>query len=314
MAAVDFDSGSAGVPWGKVSWNSLEPAGTSVTVRVRSSDDLSTWSAWEAATSGVDLSTSDGRYLQIETKLRITAGGISPILYDLTVEAGNRPPVADPNGPYLGAAGSAIAFDGTNSSDPDGDPLTYDWHFGDSNTGTGGTPSNTYAAPGIYDVCLTVNDGLVDSAEVCTIAVVYDPGAGFVTGGGWIYSDPGAYVPNPALEGKATFGFVSKYKKNASTPTGNTEFQFHAGDLNFHSDAYQWLVVTGSDYAMFKGNGTINGAGDYKFRIWAGDDSPDTFRIKVWTETDAGVETVVYDNGFDQPIANGQIVIHTKKK
>ncbi len=68
---VDFDSGSAGVPWGKVSWNSLEPAGTSVTVRVRSSDDLSTWSAWEAATSGVDLSTSDGRYLQIETKLRI---------------------------------------------------------------------------------------------------------------------------------------------------------------------------------------------------------------------------------------------------
>ena len=48
-------------------------------------------------------------------------------------------------------------------------------------------------------------------------------------------------------------------------PTGNTEFQFHAADLNFHSSSYEWLVVTGSDYAKFKGAGTINGEGDYKF-------------------------------------------------
>lgn len=29
-----------------------------------------------------------------------------------------------------------------------------------------------------------------------------------------------------------TFGFVSKYKKEATVPTGNTQFQFKAGDLN----------------------------------------------------------------------------------
>jgi len=47
--------------------------------------------------------------------------------------------------------------------------------------------------------------------------------------------------------------------------------------------------------------------------IWAGDDQPDTFRIKIWTEDALGVETVVYDNGYDQPIDHGSIVIHTKK-
>jgi hypothetical protein len=112
-------------------------------------------------------------------------------------------------------------------------------------------------------------------------------------------------------EGKATFGFVSKYKKGADVPTGNTEFQFQAGDLNFHSTSYDWLVVTGSDYAKFKGTGTINGEGEYKFMLWAGDDEPDTFRIKIWYEN-GGTEVVVYDNGMDQAIGGGSIVVHKK--
>jgi hypothetical protein len=111
--------------------------------------------------------------------------------------------------------------------------------------------------------------------------------------------------------GKATFGFVSKYKKGASIPEGTTEFQFKAGGLNFHSTNYDWLVVNqGGTNAQFKGYGTINGAGNYGFMLWAGDGSPDTFRIKIW---DATTEEVVYDNGPDQPIGGGNIVVHTKK-
>jgi hypothetical protein len=225
----------------------------------------------------------------------------------------NAPPIADPNGPYLGAAGSPIVFDGTGSSDPDGDPLNYDWDFGDTYTGSGAAPSHTYTDAGIYDLCLTVDDGDVTSNTICTIVVVYDPSDGFVTGGGWIDSPEGAYVPDPTLTGRANFGFVSKYKKGATEPTGQTEFQFQTADLNFHSDSYEWLVVTGSNYARFKGEGTINAEGYYKFMIWTGDNEPDTFRIKIWTEDDAGVETVVYDNGFDQAIGGGSIVIHEKK-
>ena len=81
---------------------------------------------------------------------------------------------------------------------------------------------------------------------------MFDPEGGFVTGGGWINSPEGAYTADPTLTGKANFGFVSKYKKGATTPTGETEFQFRVADLNFHSDIYQWLVVAGAR-AQYKG-------------------------------------------------------------
>ncbi len=85
-------------------------------------------------------------------------------------------------------------------------------------------------------------------------------------------------------------------------------------DLNFRSSEYEWLVVTGSDYARLKGTGTINGAGSYKFMIWAGDGSPDTFRIKIWEEDAFGNEVTIYDNGTDQAIGGGKIVVRKKKK
>jgi len=138
--------------------------------------------------------------------------------------------------------------------------------------------------------------------------VIFDPVGGFVTGGGWIMSPAGAYRADPTLQGKATFGFQSKYKKGQNIPDGNTQFQFSAGDLNFHSTSYEWLIVNQNySNAQFKGYGTINGEGNYGFMIWAGDGSPDTFRINIW---DPSTEDVIYDNGVQQPIGGGSIVIH----
>jgi hypothetical protein len=45
--------------------------------------------------------------------------------------------------------------------------------------------------------------------------------------------------------------------------------------------------------------------------LWAGDGTQDTFRMKIWWEDTAG-EHVVYDNGVQQAIAGGSIVVHTK--
>ena len=64
--------------------------------------------------------------------------------------------------------------------------------------------------------------------------------------------------------------------------------------------------------AQFKGEGTINGEGSYKFMISADDDNPDTFRIKIWDEEN-GVEVVVYDNGSQQALGGGSIVVHSGK-
>jgi hypothetical protein len=189
------------------------------------------------------------------------------------------------------------------------------------------TDSFTFGAAGVYSVTVTVtdDDGGSDQ-QAYEFIVVYDPSAGFVTGGGWINSPAGAYPDDPDLTGKANFGFVAKYKKGQSTPDGQTEFQFKAGNLNFHSSSYQWLVVAGTK-AQFKGDGTINGAGDYGFLLTAQDGDidpsgpgPDTFRIKIWDKSNG--DAVVYDNQYGSSddidasdltaLGGGSIVIHNQ--
>jgi hypothetical protein len=182
------------------------------------------------------------------------------------------------------------------------------------------TGTHSYAATGIYTVTLTVTDdeGDSDTEAFPQYIVVYDPSAGFVTGGGWINSQAGAYRLDQTLTGKANFGFVSKYQKGANTPTGNTEFQFHAGSLNFSSTVYEWLVVQGQTKATYKGSGTVNGASGYGFLLSVIDNgsSGDRFRMKIWNKTTGGV---VYDNQYGaddeasaaQYTAGGSIVIHT---
>ncbi len=176
---------------------------------------------------------------------------------------------------------------------------------------------------GIYNVCVSATDAAGNTCEECILLAVYDPSAGFVTGGGWINSPDGAYTPNTPnddtddhLVGKANFGFVSKYKKGASIPDGNTEFQFQAGGLNFHSTSYQWLVVNANGQnAQFKGDGKINGIGNFGFMVrgWDGakNATPDTFRIQIWDKENG--DAPVYDNG-DTVLGGGNIVIHVPKK
>jgi hypothetical protein len=92
-------------------------------------------------------------------------------------------------------------------------------------------------------------------------------------------------------------------------------------DFDFHSTAYQWLVISGA-LAQYKGTGTINGAGTYNFLLTArdgdisGGGGVDKFRIKI-TDTSGAV---VYDNAYGssddinsanpQALGGGSIVIH----
>ena len=52
----------------------------------------------------------------------------------------------------------ACTFDGSASSDSDGSIVAYSWDFGDGNSATTASASNTYAASGTYTVTLTVED------------------------------------------------------------------------------------------------------------------------------------------------------------
>lgn len=183
----------------------------------------------------------------------------------------------------------------------------------------------TYLNTGVYLVTIKLVDiGGEITEEIYRYIVIYDPTAGFVTGGGWIFSPEGAYTPDLLLTGKASFGFVSKYKKGSTVPDGDTEFQFKAGNLNFKSTVYEWLVIASSK-AIFKGSGTINGFGNYGFILSAIDAelTPsaviDKFRIKIWDKDNNDV--VVYDNNLvvddnadpTTEIGGGSIIIHTGK-
>jgi len=240
--------------------------------------------------------------------------------------------VATITGPASGsvyAVGTSVTltgiFDGANG------PHTAQWTI-DGNVVLGVVDENeqtvtgtvTFPSDGVYAVELTVANACGNSATTSTVddlsalVVIYDPSAGFVTGGGWIISPPGAAAWDPTLTGKANFGFVSKYQKGATVPSGNTEFQFNAGNLDFQSTSYEWLVISGAR-AQYKGVGNINGAPGYGFLLTAidgqinGGGGTDKFRIKIWDATG-----VVYDNqmGTDDSatptttLGGGSIVIH----
>ncbi|MBW7468416.1 hypothetical protein ABID22_002827 [Pontibacter aydingkolensis] len=182
--------------------------------------------------------------------------------------------------------------------------------------------------------------GCDDKQEEIYVAV-YDPTAGFVTGGGWITSPEGAYKPLEASgeyisdyispEGKANFGFVSKYKKGSTTVEGNTEFHFQDGNLKFKSLSHTAAtLVVSTCRATYKGEGTIEGSElTYKFMVSVidgqinGGGNIDKFRIKILEKTSG---KIVYDNLIDADenydlnvapttiLGGGSIVIHIPMK
>lgn len=302
-----------------------------------------TWSV--APVSGVDAGASCtiADPSALSTTVTCTDDGVRELT--LTTDDGFNPPVSDTASLTIGnlppaigsmttttdpaAVGTPVLMQATYSDPGSNDTHTASVDWGDGTTTTppaaGGTvsASHAYTTAGVYTVCLTVtdDDGASDAECSASYVVVYDPGAGFVTGGGWINAPAGSYPADPSASGPGRFGFVSKYAKGATTPSGNTEFQFQAGDLNFHSSSYDWLVVAGSK-ALYKGSGTVNGDAGYKFLVSAVDGAKsggggvDKFRIKIW---EAGTGTVVFDNQIGAAddatattaITKGSIVIHS---
>jgi PKD domain-containing protein len=270
----------------------------------------------------------------VKGKVMDKDGGFTEYIATVTIN-NVAPVIASVTGPISPIALGNSATLTANFADPgslDTHTCNFSWDDGpaDANLPAAGlgngscTAMHTYAAAGIYTVMAAVTDKDGDGAiSKFEFVVVYDPTGGFVTGGGWINSPAGAYMPNRSLTGKANFGFVSKYQKGSNVPAGETEFQFQVASFNFHSEVYQWLVVSGAK-AQYKGTGTINGKGNYGFLLTATDGAinggggVDKFRIKIWDINNSGA--VVYDNVFGASddidsanplaISGGSIVIH----
>ena len=161
----------------------------------------------------------------------------------------------------------------------------------------------TPTMPGYYIVTLTITDAAGNSVSLTTVVVVFDRGDGFINGNGRFNSPAGAFVADPSLSGRTDFLFDTRYRKDDLIPTGSTSIQFKMNNMDFESTNADWFMV-GFARGMYRGNGTINGTGNYKFLLSVvdGDDySPavvDKFRLKI---TDAATGTLIYDNQMGAP-------------
>ena len=213
--------------------------------------------------------------------------------------------VTGPTGPIALGGSAAVVASFTDAGTRDTHTCTFAWNDTPTPTTSAGVvtesngsgscaASHTYAAAGIYPVDVTVADDDTGSAAGSfQYIVVYEATSRlFVTGGGWINSPAGSYVANASIAGKVTLGFNSRYEDGASAPKGETQFQFQAGNLNFKSASYDWLVISGYK-AQYRGHGTINGSGDYGFILTAidgkqpGGGGADRLRSRSTTRTRA---------------------------
>ena len=145
-----------------------------------------------------------------------------------TADIADQPmlPRADPNGPYSGFVNEVVAFDGSGSVDPDGGAIqSWDWDFGDGNSGTGETPTHIYVAEGSYVVQLTVTDdeGQVSVAATTTAVIEIRPAN----------QAPIANANGPYSEiVGATITFDSAGSSDAEDPNTALTFAWDFGDGN----------------------------------------------------------------------------------
>ncbi|MFZ5784874.1 MAG: PKD domain-containing protein, partial [Acidobacteriota bacterium] len=136
----------------------------------------------------------------------------------------NNPPngtITSPAGDVTALAGQSVTFAAT-ASDPDGDPVTVLWNFGDGTTSTSLNPgAHAYPTAGVYAVTFTATDshGLPDpTPDTRTITVVAPGGITVSPTSGLVTSEAGA---------AATFTVVL-----TSQPTANVSVGLSSSDTS----------------------------------------------------------------------------------
>jgi PKD repeat protein len=117
------------------------------------------------------------------------------------------------DGPYYGNTGEAFTFDASDSFDHEGDIISYEWDFGDDNTGTGATITHTYSDPGAYLVSLILTDDDGNIANDTT----------------WAFIDRTNSAPNPPTisgETEGKNGTTYNYTFTSLDPEGDDVYYY----------------------------------------------------------------------------------------
>ncbi|MFK8115601.1 MAG: PKD domain-containing protein, partial [Rubripirellula sp.] len=136
------DAGSADTHTATINWGD----GTTESGVVGSGTVAGTHTYLENGTYTVTVTVTDSDSDSGSDTLTVTINNVVPTIDSATI-------------PGTGTEDVAVSF-AVSASDPAGvnDPITYAWDFGDGNTGSGATPSHTYAEEGTYNVSVTASD------------------------------------------------------------------------------------------------------------------------------------------------------------
>lgn len=156
----------------------------------------------------------------------------------------NHRPVASVGGPYQGYVNEPVVFNGTASNDPEGQPLTYLWSFGDGSTGTGPTPSHVYTSKGTFTVSLVVNDVVLNSLPATTTVTIPNRAPVAAPGGAYL-----GYVGMPI-----TFDGSGSYDPDGDAIT-----------------SYWWRFGDYSSGSGVSPSYTFNWRGTYTVTLWVSD-------------------------------------------
>ncbi len=142
--------------------------------------------AYDAAgTFDVQVSVNDGRGGQVNSQGQVT----------IQAAQGNQAPqISGVDYPGSAESGDPVTFT-ANATDPNGDPLTYSWTFGDGSSADGRSVTHTYAAGGVFNVQVRVSDGRGGTATGnLQIQIIHVPILGIGDSVTDLSGDSGAYL------------------------------------------------------------------------------------------------------------------------
>jgi PKD repeat protein len=152
----------------------------------------------------------------------------------------NRAPVIDSvtASPSVGLQASTTVTFSANASDADGDPLQYQWTFGDGGTASDETVSHLYQTGGMMTVSVAVSDTKATTTKETLINIVSLSGI-------WWSPDPCGSAGSGAVPCASQQGFYFTLSQTGTTVTGNWQV-FTLGPGPFLTRFFNVYPVSGS--------------------------------------------------------------------
>ncbi len=134
------------------------PAGMAITLKDQGSDDALDSDADQVTGKTALITLTPG---QINNTIDV--GLVTPVFPTITspASASNTAPIV----------GETVTFSVT-ATDPNGNPLTVTWDFGDGTTGTGATVTHVYTTTGVFVATATVSNGTVGGTSTSSQTVI----------------------------------------------------------------------------------------------------------------------------------------------